>query len=117
MNRLKELKVWHKAIDLVVDVYEQTSQFPTNEKYGLVSQINRAVVSIPSNIEEGAGRNNKKEFNSFLGIAAGSTYELQTQIIIAYKVGYVEATVLEQLEAQIIEIQKMIYNLQKTLCN
>lgn len=67
MNRLKELLVWQKAIDLAVDVYKVTEKLPKEERYGLISQINRSVISIPSNIAEGAGRNTAKEFNNFLG--------------------------------------------------
>ena len=117
MNRLKELKVWQKSVELAVKVYEITRTFPSEEKYSLTNQINRCAVSIPSNIAEGAGRNNPKEFNNFLGIAAGSAYELQTQLIIANKVGYLSSEAVEQLEMSIVEIQKMIYNLQKTLNN
>ncbi len=117
MNRLKELKVWQKAVELAVKVYETTRTFPTEEKYSLTNQINRCAVSIPSNIAEGAGRNNPKEFNNFLGIATGSSYELQTQLLIASRVGYITAPALQQFEELIIEIQKMIYNLQKTLNN
>ena len=77
MNNLKELKIWSKAIGLAVDVYKATSQFPSEEKFGLTSQSRRAVVSISSNIAEGAGRTSSKEFNYFLGIANGSSFELQ----------------------------------------
>jgi four helix bundle protein len=69
MHNLKELKIWNKAIDLTVDVYKATASFPSEERYGLTSQARRSVVSIPSNIAEGAGRNSNKEFNNFLGIA------------------------------------------------
>ena len=78
MHNLKELKIWNKAIDLAVDVYSATTDFPVDERYGLISQSRRAAVSIPSNIAEEAGRNSYKEFNNFLGIANGSSFELQT---------------------------------------
>src|SRR5690606_31265320 len=83
MNNLKELKIWNRAMELAVQVYKATETFPAEEKFGLTSQSRRAAVSIPSNIAEGAGRNSVKEFNNFLGIANGSSYELQTQLIIA----------------------------------
>ena len=83
MNNLKELKIWNKAIDLTVAVYKATSSFPSDERFGLISQSRRSAVSIPSNIAEGAGRNSKKEFSNFLGIANGSSYELQTQLVIS----------------------------------
>jgi len=65
MHNIKELKLWHKAIDLTVEVYKATENFPREETYGLTSQIRRAAVSIPSNISEGAGRNSKKNFGTF----------------------------------------------------
>lgn len=72
MHKLKELKIWLKAIDLATDVSRLTANFPKEEKYGLTSQIRRSAVSIPSNIAVGAGRNSNKEFNHFLGISNGS---------------------------------------------
>ena len=63
MNRFKELKVWQKSMDLAVDVYKITKTFPSDERFGLISQVNKCAVSVPSNIAEGAGRNSKKEFN------------------------------------------------------
>ena len=86
MNKLKDLKIWNKAMDLTVEVYKATSTFPTDERFGLTSQSRRAAVSIPSNIAEGAGRNSMKEFNNFLVIANGSSYELQTQLVIAKQI-------------------------------
>lgn len=115
MNNLKELKIWNRAIDLAVDVYDATSKYPMDERFGLTSQSRRAAVSIPSNIAEGAGRNSLKEFNNFLGIANGSSYELQTQLAIANKLGMLETEKLEPLLAQIDELQKMTYGFQQML--
>ncbi len=117
MNNLKELKIWNKAIDLVVDVYKATSTFPSDERFGLISQSRRAAVSIPSNIAEGAGRNSVKEFNNFLGIANGSSYELQTQLVIANKLAILESEILDPLLTQIDELQKMTYGFQQMLQN
>jgi four helix bundle protein len=78
MNRFKNLKVWQEAIELAVDAYKITATFPKEEKFGLISQIQRASVSVSSNIAEGAGRNNKGEFNQFLGIAQGSLCEVES---------------------------------------
>lgn len=94
MNNLKELKIWNKAIDLAVDVYKATSTYPSDERFGLTSQSRRAAVSNPSNIAEGAGRNSPKECNNFLGIANGSFYELQTQLVIANKLTILKFWVL-----------------------
>ena len=115
MNQFKNLKIWQKSIDLTVKIYKLTNTFPSNEKFGLISQINRSAVSIASNIAEGAGRNNKAEFNNFLGIATGSAFELETQLIISTKIGYCPEDFFHELETEISELQKMIYNLQKTL--
>jgi four helix bundle protein len=115
MHNLKELKIWNKAIDLAVDVYKATSNFPSDERFGLTSQSRRAAVSIPSNIAEGAGRNSKKEFSHFLGIANGSSYELQTQLVISNRLDLVNDDVLNKLLSQIEELQKMNYSFQQTL--
>jgi four helix bundle protein len=115
MHNLKELKIWHKAIDLTVEVYKATASFPSEEKFGLISQSRRSAVSIPSNIAEGAGRNSNKEFINFLGIANGSSYELQTQLVIANKLSLLNDDLLDSLLKQIDEVQKMTFAFQRTL--
>ncbi len=117
MHNLKELKIWNKAIDLSVMVYKATADFPKEEMYGLTSQIRRSVVSISSNISEGAGRNSNKEFLHFLGIANGSSYELQTQLIISNKLNLITDETLELLVKETEEIQKMNYTFQKIINN
>lgn len=81
MDNINDIKVWKKAIELSKIVYQNTQNYPAEEKYGLITQMRRCAVSVASNIAEGAGRNSNKEFTHFLGIARGSSYELQTQII------------------------------------
>ena len=115
MHNLKELKIWNKAVDLSVEVYKATSNFPKEEIYGLTSQIKRSAVSVPSNISEGAGRNSNKEFIHFLGIANGSSYELQTQLIISNRLNLISNETLQSLLKEIEEIQKMTYTFQNTL--
>ncbi|MDB5061536.1 MAG: hypothetical protein JWP67_1379 [Mucilaginibacter sp.] len=115
MHNLKELKIWNKAMDLAVDVYKATSSYPTDERFGLTSQLRRAAVSIPSNIAEGAGRNSKKEFCNFLGIANGSSYEVQTQLVISNKLSLLNNDLLTDLLKQIEELQKMNYAFQQML--
>lgn len=115
MHRYKELKVWQKAIDLAVEVYRITEKLPKEERYGLISQINRCVVSIPSNIAEGAGRNTSKDFNHFLGISLGSSFELDTQLIISNKLGYVDLDDFEKIEVELEHIQNMIVKLKQSL--
>ena len=117
MNNYKELKGWQKSVDLAVKIYESTKDFPREEIYGLTSQIRRSAVSIPSNIAEGAGRNSKKDFNNFLGISNGSICELETQLIIANRITFMNIITLESLQNDIVEIQKMNWALQKSLTN
>ena len=117
MNNYRELKVWQKSMDLVEKVYEIVSSFPKEEKYGLISQIQRSAVSIPSNIAEGTGRNSNKEFRNFLGIANGSSNELVTQLIISMKVNYVKENELDAIFSLITEIQKMNFSLIKKFSN
>jgi four helix bundle protein len=85
----KDLDVWKKSVDLVVELYKITASFPKEEIYGLTSQMRRAAVSIPSNIAEGAGRRGNKEFVQFLHISLGSLAELETQIIIAGRLQFI----------------------------
>ena len=112
MHKYKELKLWQKSIDLVTSVYLTTRSFPETEKFGVISQINRAAVSIPSNIAEGAGRNSDKEFIQFLSIAQASSFELETQLIISKNLNYLSVEDLDQLTIQIEEVQKMNYSIQ-----
>lgn len=115
MHRYKELKLWQKSIELVSEIYKLTATSLEHEKFNLTSLINRAAVSIPSNIAEGAGRNSDKEFLRFLAIAHGSTYELDTQLIISNNLGYITVGELELLSEKISELQKMNYVFQQKL--
>lgn len=90
MNKVQNLKIWQKSIELTRLVYSVVSNLPQDEKYGLTSQIKRSAVSIPSNISEGAGRNSNKEFIHFLSIANRSTYELETQLILTLELKLLE---------------------------
>lgn len=115
MHRYKELKVWQKAIDLAVEVYRITEILPREERFGLITQINRCVVSIPSNIAEGAGRNTNKDFDHFLGISLGSSFELDTQLVISNRLGYVVSDDFEKIEVELEHIQNMIVKLKQSL--
>jgi four helix bundle protein len=115
MNKYKELKIWQKSVDLAVSVYQVTKDFPKEEQYGITTQVRRSAVSIASNIAEGAGRNLNKDFNNFLGISNGSSCELDTQMIIAQRVNYIDLVVLESIQQEIVEIQKMNWSLRKSL--
>lgn len=90
MSGYRDLAAWHKSVDLVCEIYRITACFPKEELYGLVSQLRRAAVSIPSNIAEGYGRNSRNELHHFIGQARGSLLELETQVEIAGRLGYVD---------------------------
>ncbi|PRX51917.1 four helix bundle protein [Salegentibacter salegens] len=115
MNYFKELKVWQKSIDLVTETYSKSKEFPKEEVYGLTSQIRRSAVSIPSNIAEGCGRKTAKDFANFLGISLGSAFELETQLIIAKNLNFMNSDDFKILENEIHHIQNMIIKLQSTL--
>jgi four helix bundle protein len=115
MHKYKELKVWQKSIELVTDIYGVSANFPDKERFGLISQLNRASVSIPSNIAEGAGRNSTKEFLHFLSIAHASSYETETQLIISRNLNYLTTSQLDVLTEKINEWQKMSYAFQSKL--
>ena len=117
MHNFKELKIWQKSREFVKEIYRTTASFPSEEKFGLASQMQRASVSIPSNIAEGAGRNSNKEFGRFLNIANGSAFELETQIYLAHDLNYIDSNKLEYLTEKIIEIKKMIYGFKKGLAD
>ena len=114
MHNLKELKIWKKAIEMATNVYKITADFPREEKYGLTSQIRRSAVSVPSNIAEGAGRNSDNEFCHFLSVSNGSSYELQTQLIIAKNLDLVNNEV-DAIIDELDQLQKMNFTLQKKL--
>jgi four helix bundle protein len=117
MNNFRELKVWQKAITLVKKIYLSTKSFPLEEQFGLNNQIRRCAVSIPSNIAEGAGRKSEKEFEHFLYVSLGSCFEFETQLIISRELEYISQDTFSNLEKEIIEIEKMIRGLQKTINN
>ncbi len=115
MNRFKELKVWQEAIELASDIYQLTDSLPDNEKFGITSQIKRAVVSISSNIAEGAGRNNKGEFIHFLGIAQGSTCEVESLLFLSIKLKLFKDKELTDVLSRISKIQNMIFKLKSSI--
>ncbi len=117
MHNFKELNSWKEAKDLSVHIYKLTSKFPSSEIYGITSQIRRAAVSIPSNIAEGAGRNSNKDFSRFIAIALGSAFELETQLLIASEIDYIDNEDYKELIVSLNKIQKMLVNFQKHLKN
>jgi len=115
MAGYRELKVWRLAMELAEEVYKLCSKFPKHEVYGLTSQLQRAAVSIPSNIAEGQARNSSKEFSHFLGIARGSLAELETQIMLAQRLDYLSAEKTNQALEKAEEIGKMLKGLQRSI--
>jgi len=113
-HNYKNLKIWKSGIAIVDDVFEITNRFLNFEKFGLASQINRSSVSIPSNIAEGSSRTDKS-FSHFIDIALGSSFELETQLLIAFKRKYITKEQFSNLEEKIEEFQKMTMGFQNKL--
>jgi four helix bundle protein len=117
MRPHEKLDVWKMAVDFVVRIYDCTRTFPAEEKFGLTSQIRRAAVSIPANIAEGAARQYSKEFLQFLSIAQGSASELETELLIAQKLGFIEKQSYEQLYNELNTIARKIVGLSNHVRN
>jgi len=113
----RDLVAWHKAMELVTEIYRVTKQFPKEELFGLMSQLRRAAVSIPSNIAEGKGRLSKGEFRQFLGNARGSLAEVETQIVIAQNLSYLDETETNKLLAMVEEVGKVLNGLLSAVKN
>lgn len=111
----KKLNVWSDAVNLAQQIYKVTERFPSNEQFGLTSQVRRAAVSIPSNIAEGAARQTKKEFLNFLHIAKGSLSELDTQLEIASRLEYLDQARWEALDERLERIDRMLSGLVRSL--
>ena len=109
------LDVWKRSIEFVSAIYRLTANFPDIERFGLISQMRRSAVSIPSNIAEGAGRESKREFRNFLSYSQGSISELETQLIISSRLGFIKEPELKLLLNELDEISKMVIGLRKTL--
>ena len=107
-NAYKDLRVWKQSVDLALEIYRQTQNFPKNELYGLTSQLRRAAVSVPSNIAEGKGRSSDKELILFLHHSRGSLLELETQLFIARKLGYIEEPEAKHLLDQVENLAKAL---------
>jgi four helix bundle protein len=111
----KDLVVWQRAVELTVDVYKLTSKFPESERFGLTNQMRRASVSVASNIAEGYGRSTKGEYVQFLGHARGSCSELETQIVIAKKLGFGAPQNLQSAESLCNDVGRLLGALMKSI--
>ena len=115
MRDFRKLSIWSKGHLLTLKMYTLTKSFPKEETFGLISQMRRAAYSIPSNIAEGCGRNSNPDFKRFLSISAGSASELEYQLFLSHDLGFIPETLFKELEAETIQLRKMIYTLIKKL--
>jgi four helix bundle protein len=115
MKNFKQLKVWQRSHKLVIEIYRITKMFPSDERFGLISQLRRSAASIPANIAEGYGRSGDREFLRFLSIAAGSANETEYHLLLAYDLKYIEQSEYLKLEREIKEIRRMLSGLMKKI--
>lgn len=115
MHKFKDLEIWKLSRSFCSEIYGLTSRFPDSEKFGLTNQLRRAAVSVPSNIAVGTSRKSNKDFCRFLEIATGSMYELETQLLLGYDLGYIQANELKNLLDQLQSILKMTSRFKLTL--
>ena len=115
MHNFRKLDIWTDSVDLADNIYTITENFPRQEVYGLAAQMQRAAVSIPSNIAEGSGKCSDKDFGRFLGISLGSLFELETQVEIAYRRGYIQTPVYYNLCTSIASLQKRVFSFRQSI--
>ena len=115
MHNHKNLKIWQRSMDLVELVYRETSKFPQEEKYGLTSQLQRAAVSIPSNIAEGTSRASQKEFKHYLSISMGSAFEVTTQLELSFRLSYINEEEKDRILSLNDLLQRKIQSFSKQL--
>lgn len=115
MRNFKGLKIWQKGIDIAVKTYQFTDTLPKEDKYAIVQQMTKASVSIPSNIAEGSSRKSEKDYLRFIELSLGSTFELETQLIISENLGKGDNQLLEELKNLVIDEQKMLTGFQQKL--
>ncbi len=115
MHRYKDLKFWQLSREFCKEIYIATKPFPDDERFGLISQLRRAAVSIPSNIAEGSAKNSNKDFKRFLRISLGSCYEIETQLLISFDFGFIENNELERLNNNLYQIIKMMSKFSSSL--
>ncbi|MEZ4816896.1 MAG: four helix bundle protein [Flavobacteriaceae bacterium] len=108
MRNFRDLDIWEESIKMVGKVYRLTEMLPDTEKFGLVSQMNRCAVSIPSNIAEGCSKDSQKDFVRFLQIALGSAFELETQLEICFELNFLKKTQVTEITSEIVTLQKRI---------
>ena len=102
-------------MDLVTEIYRITNTFPNIERFGLISQMQRSAVSIPSNIAEGSAKSSNKDFGRFLEISIGSSFELETELLLGFNLNYIDSDIYDDLQSKLSEIQKMIIGFKNKL--
>ncbi len=117
MRPHEKLDVWNKAVDLAIKIYKATEVFPRDERFGLTSQVRRAAVSVPANIAEGAARSSHKEFAHFVSNAQGSASEVETELLIAHRLGYLNQETFLDLATSLDNVGKMMNGLSRHLRN
>ncbi|WP_339887687.1 four helix bundle protein [uncultured Flavobacterium sp.] len=117
MHNYKELEIWKASVKFCPKIYKITAIFPDSERFGLISQLTRAVISIPSNIAEGSAKSSDKHFLIFLENSLGSCYEIETQLFVSKDLGYIKESDYELLANELSSIIKMIINFMKYLQN
>ncbi len=115
MHNFKKLDIWNKSVEFVADIYRLVNRFSQIERFGLVTQMQRAAVSIPANIAEGSAKSSNEDFARFLEISLGSAYELETELLVSFKLSYIEAETYEQFQQKLSELQRMINSFKDTL--
>jgi four helix bundle protein len=115
MQDFKKIMVWEKSHKLTLDIYKATKSYPKEEMFGLISQIRRAVVSIPANIAEGCGRGSNADFARFLIVAMGSASELEYHLLLSFDLGFLNITIYEDFRKRSEEIKKMLSSFLKKL--
>jgi four helix bundle protein len=115
MRNFKELKIWQKGFQIAVNSFKLTSTFPKEEKFGITIQITNAAVSIPSNIAEGSSRSSEKDYNRFIEVSPGSSFELETQLLIAAAVNYGDKELRNEILKNVDEEQKMLISFMNKL--
>jgi four helix bundle protein len=115
MKNFKELKIWQKGFDIAIKSFRLTCSFPANEKFGICSQVTKSAVSIPFNIAEGSSRMSEKDYCRFIEISLGSTFELETQLLIAKAVNFGSAELTAEILKEVDEEEKMLMSFIKRL--
>lgn len=115
MHNFKKLAIWTKSVEFVTDIYRVTNTFPSHERFGLISQLQRAAVSVPTNISEGSAKTSNKDFVRFLEISLGSTFELETELLVSLNLPYIDIEQYNQLQEKLSELQKMIIGFKNNL--